>query len=109
MTPGQVAAMNGSKADVMSIFSEALERTSAEEREAHLREVCGDDLELRARVERLLSAHRQADGFLEGSPAVLSGHQPGAKIGPYKLLEEIGEGGFGVVYMAEQTLPIRRR
>ena len=101
--------MNGSDVDVMAIFCEVLDRTSPDERTAYLAEVCGDNLQLRERIERLLSAHEKAGGFLEGSPAGLAGQQPGAMIGPYKLLEEIGEGGFGVVYMAEQTTPVRRR
>ncbi|HEV3343692.1 MAG TPA: protein kinase [Pirellulales bacterium] len=101
--------MNGSKTDLMALFCEALEQPSAEERAAYLDEACGEDLPLRAHVERLLRAHEQAGGFLEVGPAVLSREQPGAMIGPYKLLEEIGEGGFGVVYMAEQTVPVRRR
>ncbi len=64
-----------------------------------------------ARIERLLKAHEPADGFLESSPAVVDAtddyqpidERPGAVIGPYKLLQQIGEGGMGIVYMAEQT------
>jgi serine/threonine protein kinase len=74
-----------------------------------------DSRALRARVEALLKAHEE-EGFLESPPAgaeatidqpISAG--PGAVIGPYKLLQQIGEGGFGVVYMAEQEQPIRRR
>ena len=101
--------MNGSKADIVSIFSQALKRSSAEEQAAYLAEACGDDLGMRARLDRLLNAHRHAGGFLERGPAVLARQNPGSMIGPYKLLEQIGEGGFGVVYMAEQTAPVRRR
>src|SRR5262249_2664303 len=72
------------------------------------------------RVERLLAAHdrddsaRGPDGtaLYRGShdtPAASGGDGPCGRVGPYKLLEEIGEGGFGVVFMAEQTHPVRRR
>jgi serine/threonine protein kinase len=72
---------------------------------------------LRDKVEALLRAHADAGSFLEGPPlgAEQTQHfdsiaeQPGTVIGPYKLLEQIGEGGFGVVYMAEQQHPVRRK
>ena len=103
--------MNGSDVDVMAVFCEALERSSADERAAYLAEACGNDLLMRARVESLLRAHQKAGAgtFLESGPDLLAAEQPGAMIGPYKLLEEIGEGGFGIVYMAEQIVPVRRR
>jgi serine/threonine protein kinase/Tfp pilus assembly protein PilF len=106
-----------------SIFCSAIEIESAEERAAYVDRVCGDDRELRGRVEKLLAAHFRAGNFLE-QPAVEAGvtgprgqsaaadlpgaEIPGAVIGPYKLLEQIGEGGFGVVWMAEQQEPVRR-
>ena len=79
-------------------------------------EVCADDSDLRHRVERLLRASADAGSFLE-SPAADPhptidrpiAEQPGDTIGPYKLLQQIGEGGFGVVYMADQTEPVKRR
>ena len=99
----------------MEIFSEALELTSAEERAAYLDRACGADRALRGRVEGLLRAHVEADGFLEPPPRPRPSSDawrsrplaegPGTVIGPYKLLEQIGEGGMGVVYMAEQTQP----
>jgi serine/threonine protein kinase/WD40 repeat protein len=100
-----------------TIFEGAQQR-AAGERAAYLEAACGGDADLRARVETLLAAHDQAGSFLE-MPAVgertktmdhaAATEKPGTKIGPYKLLEQIGEGGFGVVYMAEQEKPIRRK
>ena len=97
------------------IFSAAIELASADERAAYLDQACAGDAPLRRRLETLLNAHFQAGDFLE-SPAtgleVTSSHgsaEPvGEAIGPYKLLEQIGEGGMGVVYMAEQQVPMRR-
>jgi serine/threonine protein kinase/tetratricopeptide (TPR) repeat protein len=83
---------------------------------AYLSEACGGDEELRRRVANLLQAHQNAGSFLEPdatpSGATLDqapGEHVGAVLGNYKLLEQIGEGGFGVVFMAEQQQPIRRK
>ena len=103
------------KRDVM-LFAEALQLSPAE-RCAYLERACGADAELRQRVERLLKAHDQAGDFLEHPPAeavvethpkASVGEKPGDRIGRYKLLQQIGEGGCGVVYMAEQHEPVRR-
>ena len=97
-----------------AIFCAAIEIESAQERAAYLAQVCAQDNELRQRLERLVAAHFRAGNFLE-APAVGEAQvepppreAPGTLIGPYKLLEEIGAGGFGVVFMAEQQEPIRR-
>ena len=100
-----------------TIFSGAIEIASGEERAAFIARACGTDEELRRRVERLVDAHFQAGSFLESPPASptasMASASPtevsGTVIGPYKLLQPIGEGGMGTVYMAEQTQPVRRR
>src|SRR5205085_825342 len=91
-------------------------RLPAGERMAYLEKACGGDERLRNRVETLLRANAQAEGFLEQSPQLpkaglsgVVGEKPGDRIGRFKLLQQIGEGGCGVVFMAEQEEPVRRR
>ena len=90
-----------------------MERQNAADRDQYLTEACGGDATLRAQVEALLKAHAQAGEFLEqtvlGEPGELLAERPGTVIGRYKLLEKIGKVGCGVVYMAEQEEPVRRR
>jgi serine/threonine protein kinase len=104
---------------LLEIFNEALEQPSLEDRAAYLDSVCEDDQVLRGQVEELLGAYQTIDSFLESparAPTVTAVPEdgpgivgPGVSIGPYRLLELIGDGGMGVVYMAEQTEPVSRR
>src|SRR5262245_341761 len=110
-----------------SIFLEALDKTDPAERAAFLDQACGAEAELRRRVEALLKALDEAGSFMsspavevDASATVATGNGPthvspgprpilegpGTRIGPYKLLQPIGEGGMGIVYMAEQEKPV---
>jgi serine/threonine protein kinase/tetratricopeptide (TPR) repeat protein len=116
-----------------TIFEEALQRATPEARATFLDEACGGDTALRRRVDSLLQSHEQAGSFLgmsvperlaeqlavgpksaPGASAGVTMDQPasehlGTVIGPYKLLQQIGEGGMGTVFMAEQTQPVQRK
>src|SRR5438477_2327396 len=94
------------------IFEQALDITPAEERLRFLTSACGKDAALLARVQALLRADESGESFLPEQPkatVVELSKKPGDRIGRYKLLQQIGEGGCGVVYMAEQEEPVRRR
>jgi eukaryotic-like serine/threonine-protein kinase len=99
-----------------SIFNAAAAKADPAARSEYLDQACGDDRQLRQQVEALLLAHEDpanllrlpdVDRTMDTSSALSEG--PGSRIGAYKLLEEIGEGGFAVVFMAEQEHPVRRR
>lgn len=107
------------------IFNTAREKLSQAERDAFLSAACAGDADLRARVESLLQSDADAGDFLK-TPAKLAGaigevaslaakihplldDASGTRVGPYKLLELIGEGGMGLVYAAEQEQPVSRR
>ena len=108
--------MNLSSPDVKSIFGRAMEIASPTARAAYLDDACGIDAGLRAEVEALIKYHGIAGGFM-GKPVAgdatedfdLISEQPGTVIGPYKLMEQIGEGGMGLVFVAEQQHPVRRK
>src|SRR4029078_670539 len=99
------------------IFQAALDIASPEERFGYLKGACGTDAALLARVQELLRAHG-GTAFLRDQPAADGGktvrvsesaQNPGERIGRYKIRENLGEGGCGVVYVAEQEEPVRRR
>src|SRR5215510_6133470 len=107
---------SNNKRDV-DLFAEAI-KLPTEERIAFLNRVCAGDQDLRRRIEKLLRLNDRAGDFMEAPPTgwinearakVSAGEKPGDRIDRYKLLQEIGEGGCGLVFVAEQEEPVRRR
>jgi hypothetical protein len=106
--------MSTSPRSAKDIFVAAL-KLSADQWTAFLNEACGADDALRDRVHNLLLARQEAGSFLEpAAQGMLTTAEPGLDrpgtiIGPDKLIQQIGEGGMGVVFMAEQEQPVRRK
>ena len=111
-----------------SLFHQALQQPDAAARAAFLDQACANQPELRARLDKLLQAHDAPAGLFDKlaaeadtsddaspgrwiDPADTSppSEGPGTRIGPYKLMEQIGEGGMGLVFVAEQQQPVRRK
>jgi WD40 repeat protein len=117
--------MNESENRVIAIYAEAIEIVDAKAREEYLSKACGADQNLRKEVDALLEAEAQSGRFLpeqpsapvpnpfevtgSGYPLAPGAERIGDRIGRYKLLQKIGEGGCGIVYMAEQEEPVRRK
>ena len=133
VTSTTCGAMGHAKPTARDIFDHAAEIPFPDERHKYVAEACGGDADLRQRVDALLAAYERAGSFLEtpaaaAAAAIAEGLEigatsdwttdpatpplregPGSVIGPYKLLEQIGEGGMGVVFLAEQIRPVRRQ
>jgi serine/threonine protein kinase/WD40 repeat protein len=105
--------------NLRDIFAEAIQIENARDRQNYLQRACGSDQALRTQLEQLLADHANLGNFLESesvdSSTITRDHNPKGEhpllssIGPYRLLEEIGSGGMGIVYLAHQSKPVDRR
>jgi serine/threonine protein kinase/tetratricopeptide (TPR) repeat protein len=100
--------------DEEALFHAARRIADLDARALFISQACGDDGALAERVRTLLEMHEQESDGLEPLPAGTMDYQPlaerpGSRVGPYKLMEQIGEGGFGLVFVAEQTEPVHRK
>src|SRR5262245_29694418 len=113
--PRGARAMSDRAERAKEVFLEAIEKQAPQQWPAFLDDACADDVDLRAAVERLLRAQAVLGSFHEG-PRPWAGEtveervpeRPGTVLGHFNLLEPIGEGGMGSVWMAQQTEPVKR-
>ncbi len=107
--------MKTTSKNAKGIFIDLITNHPPHEWEVRLEQACGDDDALFRRVSGLLRAHVKAESFLDepafdvGITVDLAELTTGSTVGPYKLMEQIGEGGMGIVYVAEQSQPVRRK
>lgn len=103
--------------NLREIFAEAIQIGNIHDRQKYLDQTCGGNRELKQQVEQLLADHEKLGGFLESANTPTESYTeepekqkaPPTQIGPYRLLEEIGSGGMGIVYLAHQSKPVDRR
>ena len=108
--------MQPNQYDERAILGIARRISDSEARSEYLLQVCGEDKERIERIEQYIAASEDSTSFLEPPGAnvratidpPVSDERPGTRVGPYKLIEELGDGGMGLVYLASQREPVRR-